>query len=105
MTLFFKFLKFLQKFLKSLKVANDENYLNPYVSVSFVNDDEIRRKSIELFYQMINHEIEQTTNIEQVRTCTFLEFFSSRNSDIRKARSFRACDMSTSNQYQLNEVG
>ena len=56
------------------KVPNEENYLNPYVSVSFVNDDEIRRKSIELFYQMINHEIEQTTNIEQVRIFMLYNF-------------------------------
>jgi len=51
---------------KFKKLKKDENYLTSYVNVSFVHDDEIRKKSIELFYQMINHEIEQTTNIEQV---------------------------------------
>ena len=86
--------------MKSLKVPNDENYLNPYVSVSFVNDDEIRRKSIELFYQMINHEIEQTTNIEQVRT--FLpEFFL-----VPELGSYAGpeVDMSKSAKFELNEV-
>ena len=48
------------------KVQNEENYISSYVNVSFVHDDEIRRKSIELFYQMINHEIEHTSNIEHV---------------------------------------
>ena len=54
------------KFKTRRKVQTEENYLSSYVNVSFVHDDEIRRKSIELFYQMINHEIEHTSNIEHV---------------------------------------
>ena len=55
----------------------EDNYMSSYVNTSFVHDDEIRRKSIELFYQMINHEIEQTSNIENVSRLfdPFLQFF------------------------------
>ena len=48
------------------KEVTEEKPFAAFVNASFKPDGDMRKKSIELFYQMINQELEKTTNFEQV---------------------------------------